>query len=92
MYLEERVAHLEDITTYQGKQIEMVAEGLATLTISVDRGFEEMRIKFLEDDARFDRIDQRFEQIERRLDRLEEQVVQIHSVLMELVTLVKNKL
>ena len=113
MYLEERVAHLENITTEHGKQIEMVAEGLATVTTRVDRGFEEMRTKFVEYDARFEQIDARFERIERRLDRLEEkmdrveaklvehdarfdridqQFLQIHGVLAEIVTLVKNKL
>lgn len=106
MYLEERVAHLENITTEHGKQIEMVAEGLATLTTRVDRGFEEMRTKFVEYDARFEQIDARFVRLEERMDRVEaklvehdarfdridQQFLQIHGVLAEIVTLVKNKL
>ncbi|MCF2491267.1 hypothetical protein [Dyadobacter sp. CY347] len=43
--------------------------------------------------VKFDQIDRRFQQIEERLARIEERhFVQIHTVLTELVTLVKNKL
>ncbi|GGM76238.1 hypothetical protein GCM10010967_04770 [Dyadobacter beijingensis] len=127
MYLEQRVEQLESVTVEHGKQIDMIAAGLATLTTTVNNGFEEMRMRFSriderfdEHDARFDRLearadriearldehdirfdrieaklaehDARFDRIELRLDRLEVQVVQIHGVLTELVTLVKNKL
>ena len=118
MYVEERLAQLENITNEHGKQIEMVADGLATLTTResfgkvdqrferlegrVDRievkleehdaRFERIEVKLAEHDARFERIEQRLDRVEYRLDRLEEQVIQIHTVLTELVTLVKNKL
>jgi len=35
MYIEDRIAQLENISVDQGKQIEMIAEGLAKLTTVV---------------------------------------------------------
>lgn len=113
MYLEQRIEQLENVTVEHGKQIEMIAAGLATLTSTVNNGFEEIRgqfaridDKFAEHDGRFERIetklaehDARFERIETKLaehdarfDRIDQQFLQVHGVLSELVTLVKNKL
>lgn len=105
MYLEEQVANLENITTEHGRQIEMVADGLASLTTRVDRGFVEMREEFQKVDQRLNQIDQRLDQMDRRFEQIDEhfnqvneqfkqvnqQFLEVHGVLRELVTLVKNK-
>lgn len=46
MYLEQRIEQLENVTVEHGKQIEMIAAGLATLTTTVNNGFNEMRNEF----------------------------------------------
>lgn len=46
MYLEQRIEQLENVTVEHGKQIEMIAAGLATLTTTVNNGFNEMRAEF----------------------------------------------
>jgi chromosome segregation ATPase len=46
MYLEQRIEQLENVTVEHGKQIEMIAAGLATLTTTVNNGFSEMRAEF----------------------------------------------
>lgn len=99
MYLEQRIEQLENVTVEHGKQIEMIAAVLATLTGTVNNGFEEIRRqfariddKFAEHDARFERIETKLAEHDARFDRIDQQFLQVHGVLTELVTLVKNKL
>ncbi len=68
MYVEERLATLENITNQHGKQIEMVAEGLASLTSRVNLGFTEMREQFQKVDQRFERLEERVGRVEVKLD------------------------
>ena len=43
MYLEEKVEQLENLSVDQGKQIEIIAKGLATITTDMQRGFAEAK-------------------------------------------------
>ena len=43
MYLEERVEQLENLSVDQGRQIEIIAKGLGTITIDMQRGFADVR-------------------------------------------------
>lgn len=86
MYLEERVEQLETIATDQGRQIELVAGGLATLTVEVrgirqdmtdgfarvDRQFEQVDLRFEQVDLRFDSVDQRFDSVDQRFDSVDQ--------------------
>lgn len=63
MYLEERVEQLETIAADHGKQIELVAGGLATLTVEVrgirqnmTDGFEQVRQEFAKVNQRLDEM------------------------------------
>lgn len=77
MYLEQRVEQLENVTVEQGKQIEMIASGLATLTNTVNNGFREMRAEFRE-------IHKQLANHDRRLDRLEADVAELKADVAEL--------
>ena len=46
MYLEEKVEQLENLSVDQGKQIEIIAKGLATITTDMQRGFAEVNRQF----------------------------------------------
>ncbi len=84
MFLEERVEQLEHLAADQGRQTEMLANGLATLTVEVrsirqdmttgferiDRRFEQIEQRLDQMDRRFDQMDRRFDQIEQRLDEI----------------------
>lgn len=43
MYLEERVEQLENLSVDQGKQIETIAKGLATITSDMQKGFADIK-------------------------------------------------
>lgn len=43
MYLEEKVEQLENLSVDQGKQIEIIAKGLATINTDMQRGFAEVK-------------------------------------------------
>ena len=43
MYLEEKVEQLENLSVDQGKQIEIIAKGLATITTDMQRGFADVK-------------------------------------------------
>ncbi len=67
MYLEERVEQLENASVDQGRQIELVAGGLATLTVEVrgirqdmTDGFDQVKRQFKQVDLRFDELRQEF--------------------------------
>lgn len=63
MFLEERVEQLENLAADQGRQIELVAGGLATLTVEVRGIRQDMTDGFAQVDQRFERVDQRFDEI-----------------------------
>jgi predicted nucleic acid-binding Zn-ribbon protein len=102
MYLEERVEQLENLAVDQGKHIEIIASGLATLTAQVQKGFSDMRkditklndrVESLESkvdrlDVRVSRIEVRLDKIETRLDNMETKMDQRFD---ELVMLIKSK-
>ncbi|MCF0053018.1 hemolysin XhlA family protein [Dyadobacter sp. LJ53] len=71
MFLEERVEQLEHLAVDQGKQIEIIATGLATLTTEVRDGFAYAKQKFIADDERFERIGLKFDQFDTRIGRVE---------------------
>lgn len=77
MYLEEKLQKLEIVVNDHGKQIKMVADGLASLTNRVDLGFTEVRKEFERVDRRFEQIDQRFEQVDQRFKQIDERFEQV---------------
>ena len=62
MFLEERVEQPENLAADQGRQIELVAGGLATLTVEVRGIRQDMTDGFAQVDRRFDEIRQEFAQ------------------------------
>ena len=71
MYLEERVGQLEHITVEHGKQIEMIATGLAALTSAVNSGFQDVRSDLRAQDERMDSLDTRMDRLDARIDSLD---------------------
>jgi len=45
MYVEDRIAQLENVSVDQGKQIEIIAEGVAKLKTEVHKGFAESKMR-----------------------------------------------
>lgn len=84
MYLEQRIEQLENVTVEHGKQIEMIATGLATLTTTVNSGFNEMRNEFKLVHEKFAAQDRRFERLEGRMDRLEADVAVLKTDVAEI--------
>ncbi|MCE7069351.1 hypothetical protein LZG74_03505 [Dyadobacter sp. CY327] len=98
MYVEERLAQLENVTSGHGKQIEMVADGLASLTNRVDLGFKEVREEFGKVDRRFAQLegkvgrieikltehDERFDRIDQRFEQVDKRFEQIGEQFVQL--------
>ena len=62
MFLEERVEQLENLAADQGRQIELVAGGLATLTVEVRGIRQDMTDGFARVNRQFDEMRQEFTQ------------------------------
>jgi predicted nuclease with TOPRIM domain len=71
MYIEERIDLTELSIVEHGKQIDMIATGLAALTTLVYTGFAEMRENFIRFEDRFVKLEDRVDRVEIRMDRLE---------------------
>ena len=63
MYLEERVEQLENAAVDQGRQIELVAGGLATLTVEVRGIRQDMTDGFAQVKEEFAKVNQRLDEI-----------------------------
>ena len=63
MYLEERVEQLENASVDQGRQIELVAGGLATLTVEVRGIRQDMTDGFAQVTGEFAKVNQRLDEI-----------------------------
>ena len=63
MYLEERVEQLENASVDQGRQIELVAGGLATLTVEVRGIRQDMTDGFAQVTSEFAKVNQRLDEI-----------------------------
>ena len=63
MFLEERVEQLENLAADQGRQIELVAGGLATLTVEVRGIRQDMTDGFARVDEQFARVNRQFDEM-----------------------------
>ncbi|KAA0991155.1 hypothetical protein [Dyadobacter aurulentus] len=81
MFIEQRIDQLENICVEHGKQIEMIATGLASLTTLVQTGFADVQEKLVvitnqldDHDIRFDRLETKVDRLEVGFDKLEDKV------------------
>ena len=70
MYLEERVGQLENLSVDHGRQIEIIAKGVADLTVTVNERFDEVN-------QRFEQVNQRFDEVDRRFDRVNGDIAEL---------------
>lgn len=90
MYLEERVGQLENLSVDHGRQIEIIAKGIADLTVTVNERFDEVNQRFAEVDRRFDEVNGRFDEVDRRFDKVNEDIAELKTGQIRLETTVTD--
>lgn len=92
MYLEERVGQLENLSVDHGRQIEIIAKGVADLTVTVNQRFDEVNQRFDEVDRRFDKINENIAELKTGQIRLETTVTDIQQTQQLILTLLQDRL
>ncbi|SFD82162.1 hypothetical protein SAMN05216167_107178 [Spirosoma endophyticum] len=94
MYLEERVGQLENLSVDHGRQIEIIAKGVADLTVTVNERFDqvinEMNQRFNQVDQRFSEVDRQFDKVDRRFDKINENIAELKTGQIRLETTVTD--
>ncbi|CAN5368462.1 hypothetical protein BH09BAC4_BH09BAC4_47550 [soil metagenome] len=101
MYLEERVGQLENLSVDHGRQIEIIAKGVADLTVTVNERFDQVinemnqrfnqvDQRFAEVDRQFDKVDRRFDKVDRRFDKVNEDIAELKTGQIRLETTVTD--
>ena len=83
MYLEERVGQLENLSVDHGRQIEIIAKGVADLTVTVNERFDQV-------DRRFDEVNEDIAQLKSGQIRLETAVTDLQTGQVRLETTVTD--
>ena len=78
MYLEERVEQLENLSVDHGRQIELIAKGVADLTVTVNE--------------RFDQVNEDIAELKSGQARLETTVTDIQQTQQLILTLLQERL
>ena len=106
MFLEERVEQLEHLAVDQGRQLEIVARGLADLTIDVrsirqdqvngfdqvNKQFEQVNKQFEQVNQRLDGHDLRFDEVNHRLDQMQTTQREMQTTQQLILTLLTERL
>ena len=92
MFLEERVEQLERLTAEQGQQTEIVANGLAVLTVEVRGIRHDMTTKFEEVNQRFEQIDRQFEEVRQEFAKVNQRLDEMNTTQQLILTiLIENR-
>ena len=92
MYLEERVGQLENLSVDHGRQIEIIAKGVADLTVTVNQRFDEVNQRFDKVDRRFDKVNEDIAELKTGQIRLETTVTDIQQTQQLILTLLQDRL
>jgi hypothetical protein len=92
VYIEQRIDQLEQHAINDGKLLETVANGLANLTVQVQKNHEQF-LQFREEtQQRFEAIDRRFEAVDRRFDAVDRRIDEFRAEMKEELSSIKATL
>lgn len=86
MYLEERVEQVEALAIDQGKQQELIAKGLAKLTVDTQQGFNELKANVNQVDDKVDKLTAKVNQLEANQNEMRQEMTGMRQDITELKT------
>lgn len=81
LYIEQRIDQLEAHAVEDGKLLETVANGLGTLTVQVQRNYEQAQRNHEQAQRNNELTNQRIDEVNHRIDKLDQRIDEVVTIL-----------